>query len=111
MCGVTKNYRRTPRVRTSIPVQLDISRSYAFHGTILSLSTRGCLIQTGVAEQLQGRTIFIRIPLPSRQVMSLQGKVIYLYEGRCGVEFTELASKEKGMLVELVRRYRTQETE
>jgi hypothetical protein len=105
--GVTTNYRRTPRVRTSIPVQFDISRSYAFRGTILSLSTRGCLIQTGVAEQLQGRTIFIQMQLPSRQVVSLQGKVIYLHAGRCGVEFTELASKEKGMLVELVRHYRT----
>jgi hypothetical protein len=39
--------------------------------------------------------------------VSLQGKVIYLHEGRCGVEFIELASKEKGVLVELVRHYRT----
>ena len=54
-------YRRTRRVRASIPVQLDLTRRYAFSGTIVSLSTRGCLIETGVAEQLNGKAIFIRL--------------------------------------------------
>ena len=39
--------------------------------------------------------------------MALQGKVIYLVGNKCGVEFTELTSKEKAMLVELVRHCRT----
>jgi len=103
---VTTNYRRTPRVRTSIPVQLDVSRSYSFRGTILSLSTRGCLIETGLAEQLQGQTIFMRLQLPSQQYLSLQGTGIYLQGKKCGVEFTGLTSRDKGMLVELVRHYR-----
>jgi hypothetical protein len=103
---MSTNYRRTPRVRTSIPVQLDVTRHYAFRGTILSLSTRGCLIETGVAEQLQGRTVFLRLLALSQESLSLQGKAIYLYEGKCGVEFTDLTSKEKGLLVELVRHHR-----
>lgn len=106
MCGVTKNYRRTPRVSTSIPVQLDLTRYYAFRGTILSLSTRGCLIETEVAEQLEGKTIFVRLQLPPHWLMPLQGKVIYRQDKKCGVEFTELTSKDKGMLVELVRHHR-----
>jgi hypothetical protein len=104
---VTTNYRRTPRVRTSIPVQLDLTRNYAFRGTILSLATRGCLIETGVAEQLRGKAIFIQLQSASRQTVSLRGNVIYLHDGKCGVEFTGLTGKEKGMLVELVRHYRT----
>jgi hypothetical protein len=105
---VPTNYRRTPRVRVAIPVQLDLSRNYAFRGTIISLSTRGCLIQTGVAEQLEGQRIFIRLRLPSEQLMSLQGQVLYQHDGKCGVEFTELGSKEQRLLVELVRSCRTQ---
>ena len=104
---MTTNYRRTPRVRTSIPVQLDVTKTYTVSGTIISLSTRGCLVETGVAEQLQGKTVGLRLQSLSQQSVSLQGKVIYLHEGRCGVEFIELASKEKGVLVELVRHYRT----
>ena len=102
------NYRRTPRVRAAIPIQLDLSRSYAFRGTIISLSTRGCLIQTGVAEQLEGQLIFIRLQTPAQQSLSLQGKVLYQHGGKCGVEFTELGSKEQRMLVELVRSCRIQ---
>jgi hypothetical protein len=100
-------YRRTRRVRTSIPVQLDLTRRYAFSGTIVSLSTRGCLIETGIAEQLNGKAIFIRLQLPQQGLIALQGRGIYLLGNKCGVEFTELASKEKGMLVELVRHCRT----
>lgn len=108
---VPTNYRRTPRVRASISVQLDISRSYAFRGTITSLSTRGCLIETGIAEQLEGKTIFIRLELPTRQWMALQGRVIYQKSGACGVEFTELGGKDKGLLVELVRHCRIKQSE
>lgn len=103
MCAVVKEYRRTPRVRTSIPVRVDLTRYYAFSGTILSLSTRGCLIETGVAEQIEGKTVFIRLQLPTRSLLPLQGKVIYRQGDKCGVEFAELTSKDKGMLVELVR--------
>ena len=101
-------YRRTRRVRASIPVQLDLTRRYAFSGTIISLSTRGCLIETGVAEQLNGKAIFIRLNLPQQGLMALQGRVLYLIgNNKCGVEFTELTSKDKGLLVELVRHCRT----
>ena len=100
-------YRRTRRVRASIPVQLDLTRRYAFSGTIISLSTRGCLIESGVAEQLNGKSVFIRLNLPQQGLMALQGKVIYLIENKCGVEFTELTSTDKGLLVELVRHCRT----
>jgi hypothetical protein len=100
-------YRRTRRVRTSIPVQLDLTRRYAFAGIIVSLTTRGCLIETGVAEQLAGKDIFLRLQLPERQFMTLRGRVIYLLvNSKCGVEFTELTSTDKGLLVELVRHWR-----
>src|SRR5215207_10698820 len=103
MVAVAQNYRRTPRVRASIPVQLDLTTRYAFSGTIVSLTTRGCLIETGIAEQLEGKAIFIRLRLSEQGLMPLQGRVIYRIGNKCGVEFTELTSKEKGLLVELVR--------
>ena len=106
MCAVVQNYRRTPRVRASIPVQLDLTRRYSFSGTVVSLTTRGCLIETGVAEQLEGRDIFLRLQLPERQLMPLQGRVIYRIGSKCGVEFTELSSTDKRQLVDLVRDYR-----
>jgi len=107
MSAVAQNYRRTPRVRASIPVQLDLTRRYAFSGTVVSLSTRGCLIETGIAEQLDKKDVFIRLQLPQHRLVPLQGRVIYWIGNKCGVEFTELTSKEKGMLVELVRHCRT----
>ena len=103
MSAVAQNYRRTPRVLVSIPVHLDLTRRYAFAGTIVSLTTRGCLIETGVAEQLEGRAIFVRLQLPERRLMPLQGRVIYRIGNKCGVEFTELASTDKRLLMELVR--------
>ena len=100
-------YRRTRRVRASIPVQLDLTRRYAFSGTIVSLSTRGCLIETGIAEQLDGKAIFIRLQQPRQGLMALQGKVIYRIGNKCGVEFTELTSNDKRMLMELAQHCRT----
>ena len=103
MSAVAQNYRRTPRVRASIPVQLDLTTRYAFSGKVVSLTTRGCLIETGVAEQIDGRDIFIRLQLPEQRLMPLRGRVIYRIGHKCGVEFTELTSTDKRLLVELVR--------
>ncbi len=103
---MTEKRRKVERVRTSIPVEWGVTRDYQRHGKLVSLSTKGCLLQTEHVEPLYGKTLHLRFPLPDDEWMTLQGRVIYyLREVGFAVEFDEIPDAEHYLLARLVEDY------
>ncbi|HEX8138264.1 MAG TPA: PilZ domain-containing protein [Pyrinomonadaceae bacterium] len=71
-------------------------------GKITSLSTKGCFVQTR-SEATAGQVISIRIRLPTERWMLLAGEVRHvLRRVGFGVQFTQMAADDAGMLDLLV---------
>jgi PilZ domain len=103
--------REHQRVRTSIPIEWGVSDAYQRRGTILSLSTGGCLIKANIDELLSDKTIFVRFMLPaghwSAHWVSLRGEIAYYLRGvGFAMQFTEMTEADSEMLGQLVLYYR-----
>jgi PilZ domain len=71
-------------------------------GKITSLSTKGCFVQTR-SEATAGQLISIRIRLPTERWMLLEGRIRHVLKRvGFGVQFTQMAEGDAGMLDLLV---------
>ena len=69
------------RVPASLPVEWGLTKTYHYHGKIVSLSSGGCLLQTTAIQPLFDKPLFIRVPLPEQDWWEVQGKVLYSRSG------------------------------
>ena len=105
--GVMEDSREAERVEidTAIYILWGVDESLR-GGKITSLSTRGCFVQTR-SEAEAGQLISIRIRLPTERWMLLGGEVKHVLKRvGFGVQFSELAGSDAGMLGLLVEFYR-----
>lgn len=98
--------RKLQRVAVTIPVNWGMTRACLNNGTITSLSSKGCLIETDSPEALSIQMIYLRFRLPDGSQMMLQGRVLYyLKQLIFGVEFSALAEQDRSRLDQLVTHY------
>ncbi|MBA3439447.1 MAG: response regulator [Pyrinomonadaceae bacterium] len=98
--------REVERLQVYIPAHWGVTWQCQHDGTITSLSTKGCLVQTNLVETLSGAPIFLRFLPSTERWMSLRGKVLYyLREVGFGVEFTELTGEDEATLKKLGQHY------
>ena len=95
--------RKLQRVAVAIPVNWGMTRACLNNGTLISLSSKGCLIQTDSPEALSVQIIYLRFQLPGGSQMMLQGHVLYyLKQVIFGIEFSALAEHDRSMLERFV---------
>ncbi len=98
--------REVERIQVYIPAHWGVTWQCPHDGTITSLSTKGCLVQTNLVETLSGAPIFLRFLPSTEKWVSLRGKVLYyLREVGFGVEFTELTNEDEATLNKLGEHY------
>jgi len=99
--------RKVARVQTSIPIDWGITEACHHHGTITSLSVKGCLIQTDIIEPLYDKPIFIQFKLPNEKWVFLRSAVLYYLRGAgFAVEFKELSDDNEAIITRLVEQRR-----
>ncbi len=105
-----RNYlfiRKVERVQTAIPIDWGLTEACHRHGTITSLSVKGCLIQTDMIEPLFDKPIFIQFELPDENRMLLRSSVLYYLRGAgFAVEFKELSDDNEAVIKLLVEQRR-----
>lgn len=95
--------RKVERVQTAIPIDWGITEACHRHGTITSLSLKGCLIQTDMIEPLYDKPIFIQFKLLKEKWVFLRGAVLYYLRGAgFAVEFKELSDENEAIITRLV---------
>jgi CheY-like chemotaxis protein len=98
--------RKLQRVAVTIPVNWGMTRACLNNGTLISLSSKGCLIKTDSPEALSIQIIYLRFQLPDGSQMMLQGRVLYyLKQVIFGVEFSALAEHDRSRLDRCVTHY------
>lgn len=98
-------HRQAKRVRTSLYAVWDLHRETVPSGTVTDLSPTGCFIQSASGLSLAQR-IEVLVMLPTERWLSLPSTVARLQEENgFGVQFCELASEDREMLLLLAEYY------
>ncbi|OLE55693.1 MAG: hypothetical protein AUG51_01800 [Acidobacteria bacterium 13_1_20CM_3_53_8] len=104
--------RQSDRVEvdTAIYILWGESEDDLHSGKVTNLGERGCFIQTRT-EMGRGRTVFVRLRLPTERWLLLKGEVIHVVRRvGFGVEFERLDEEDEGMLRLLVEFYSEERT-
>jgi hypothetical protein len=93
-------------VETALYILWEAGEGSVGSGKITSLSRRGCFVQTR-SEPPAGRSMMIRLRLPTERWLALEGRVVHvLRKVGFGVQFKDLTLVDQEMLALLVDFYR-----
>lgn len=92
-------------MQVSIPARWGTTPQVPHVATVISLSIKGCLVQTDIVKPLSDLPIYLNMLLPHGGWMSLRGSVIYHLRGvGFGMIFLGLEQNEEDMIQEILQR-------
>ncbi len=103
-----RQQRETRRIKTSLSCNWGVTEDCPRNGTITSLSSKGCFVQTKAAIS-EGAKLFINCWLPSRRWFPLRGQIVYhIPRVGFGLTFADMTDSDHEMLNLLLDYYESE---